>query len=159
MRRVISTAYVGGTFDLLHVGHIRLFKAVRALGHRVHVSLNTDEFAASYKRPPVVPLLQRMEMVLACKHVDYAGVNLGGADSRPAILDSGCHFIVHGDDWTGDALMKQMGFDQAWLDANYLTLLYMPYTVGISTTQLIAKKTPSPYDLSAWNRARGGCKL
>jgi cytidyltransferase-like protein len=153
MRHAAVTAYVGGTFDLLHVGHVRLFKAVQSAGYRVHVSLNTDEFAASYKRKPIVPFLHRIEMVLACKHVDSAGVNTGGADSRPAILNSGCHAIVHGDDWQGEALMKQMGFDQAWLNEHRLKLLYMPYTASVSSSLIIDKLS------ATFNAAKGGLKL
>ena len=50
--------YTGGTFDLLHSGHIRFLKACRRLvgaDGEVVVSLNTDAFIEAYKgKPPVI---------------------------------------------------------------------------------------------------------
>jgi len=33
-----------GTFDLFHVGHIRLLKRLRALGDQLIVGISSDEF-------------------------------------------------------------------------------------------------------------------
>jgi len=132
-------AYIGGTFDLLHPGHLRLFKRLYQLGYEVVVSLNTDEFAARYKRPPIFTLKERVEMVTACQWVDKVVVNRGDEDSRQTILDSHATVIVHGDDWQGEPLMAQMGFDQAWLDHHRIKMLYVPYSEGISTSEVIGR--------------------
>ena len=129
--------YIGGTFDLFHSGHIELLKNARYQGYEVVVSLNTDEFAEQYKRKPIMPLNERMAVLLACRYVDYVIVNTGGKDSKPSILESGAKFILHGDDWTGVDLMKQMGFDQEWLDKHGIEMIYSGYTSGVSTTELL----------------------
>lgn len=128
--------YIGGTFDLLHPGHLALFKKCKELG-TVIVSLNTDEFVTRYKRKPIISFEHRMEMLLGCKYVDEVVVNTGCEDSKPSILASGATHIVHGDDWTGEALMKQLTVTQEWLDQNKIQMLYLPYTQGISTSDII----------------------
>jgi glycerol-3-phosphate cytidylyltransferase-like family protein len=50
-------------------------------------------------------------------------------DLRPDI-------IAVGSDWARKDYYKQMGFDQDWLDERNIKLLYIPYTQGISTTEL-----------------------
>lgn len=135
--------YVGGTFDLFHPGHVRLLERCKAFGEVV-VSLNTDEFAERYKRRPIMSFEERRSMLEACIYVDEVIVNEGDEDSRPAILASGATHVVHGDDWTGDALMEQMGFGMDWLKEMDLTLLYLPYTEGISTRELIERCRSQP---------------
>jgi cytidyltransferase-like protein len=127
--------YVGGVFDLPHPGHLNLLTRAAEFGE-VWVSLNTDEFAARYKRRPVMTLGERLVMVAALKPVTAVVVNTGCEDSRPAIEHVGPRWVVHGDDWTGDSLLTQLGVNREWLTARGIDLLYLPYTAGISTTDL-----------------------
>lgn len=136
------TVYIGGTFDLLHKGHIELFKRAKQFG-KVVVSLNTDKFATRYKRKPIMDLGERFILVSACKYVDRVVVNWGDEDSKPAILRSGADIILHGDDWTGEKLMKQMSLTQEWLDKHKIRMEYLPYTKGISTSELIKRNDNS----------------
>lgn len=128
--------YVSGTFDLLHSGHIELFKYAKTLG-TVIVSLNTDEFATAYKRKPTMPLTQRIVVIGTNKYVDEVVINTGDKDSKPAILKAQATHILHGDDWMGDSLMEQMGLTEEWLKEHDIKLIYKPYTQGISTTKLL----------------------
>jgi glycerol-3-phosphate cytidylyltransferase len=132
--------YTGGTFDLFHSGHIRFLKACRRLAGddgRVFVSLNTDAFIQAYKgKPPIMSYNERAEILLGCKYVDRVVPNLAGADSKPAITDVMPDFIVIGDDWARRDYYAQMQFTQAWLDDLEIQLVYVPYTQGISTTEL-----------------------
>jgi len=128
--------YVSGTFDLLHWGHIELFKRAKAFG-TVIVSVNKDEFTERYKRKPILTLLERMKMLEGIKYVDEVIVNEGDEDSRISIIKSRATHILHGDDWTGESLMKQMGFDEQWLIDNNIKLLYVPYTKEISTSEIL----------------------
>ena len=48
------TVYTGGTFDLLHAGHVKFLRRCAEFG-RVVVALNTDEFVEQYKgRKPIM---------------------------------------------------------------------------------------------------------
>ena len=131
--------YTGGTFDLFHSGHVNLLRKCAELG-RVTVALNTDEFIAGYKgRPPVCSFQERLEVLRACVWVDEVIPNYAGADSRPAIESVRPDIIAIGTDWARRDYHAQMGFDQDWLDERDISLIYIPYTAGISTTNLKAR--------------------
>ena len=63
-----------GTFDLLHIGHVRYLEAARSLGNVLVVGINSDASVRGYKGPgrPVVPQDERAEIVAALRCVDYA---------------------------------------------------------------------------------------
>lgn len=130
-------AYLGGTFDCLHRGHLALFAAARKIAHEVVVSVNRDEFATRYKRRPLMPLADRLAVLQACREVDRVLVNEGDENSRAAILRSQADCIVHGSDWTGDGLLRQMGLTLPWLEEHGLQLVILPYTEWTSTTALL----------------------
>ena len=132
--------YTGGTFDLFHSGHVRFLKACRRLagdGGKVVVSLNDDAFIEAYKgKAPVMSFGERKEVLLGCRYVDEVVANFGGADSKPSILKLQPDLIVIGDDWARRDYYAQMQFTQGWLDRHEIGLVYVPYTAGISTTDL-----------------------
>lgn len=65
--------YTVGTFDLLHVGHLALLEYCATLGDTVAVGVASDEVVKLYKpNVPVIPLEQRIEMLLALRCVDIA---------------------------------------------------------------------------------------
>ena len=130
-------AYVGGTFDCLHRGHLALFAGARQLARELVVSVNTDAFAERYKRRPLMPLADRLAVLQACRLVDGVMVNEGDEDSRPALARSGADCLIHGSDWVGDGLLQQMGLTTAWLAERRLQLVILPYTEWTSTTQLL----------------------
>jgi glycerol-3-phosphate cytidylyltransferase len=131
-------AYIGGTFDCLHRGHLALLDKAGKIAQSVVVSVNRDEFAERYKRRPLMPLADRIAVLSACRLVDDVILNGGDEDSRPAIALSGCDVIVHGSDWhRGNGLLEQMGLTDAWLQAHGIELITLPYTTWTSTTQLL----------------------
>jgi cytidyltransferase-like protein len=133
--------YVGGTFDLFHYGHAKFLEECSKHG-KVIVSLNTDDFASRYKREPILSIGERMESLRACKWVDDVCLNIGDEDSGYTIdflSNLNIKYIAHGDDWTGEALMGQLGISQEWLDRNGIKMLYIPYTAGISTSDIIGR--------------------
>lgn len=132
-------AYVGGTFDLFHWGHVRFFAQVRARFGYVIASLNTDEFATRYKRRPVLSLTERLTMIEACRYVDEVTINDGNEDSSIAITRVKPTVIVHGDDWQGESYVRQLGLTPEFLQAQGIRLEYVPYTQGISTSELLAR--------------------
>jgi len=65
--------YTVGTFDLLHVGHLALLEYCATLGNTVAVGVASDDVVKLYKpNIPVIPLEQRIEMLLALSCVDIA---------------------------------------------------------------------------------------
>lgn len=135
--------YTGGTFDLFHAGHVNFLKRcheIAGLSGVVTVSLNTDEFIYEYKKSyPILNYEQRYEVLASCKYVDFVIPNSGGVDSKPAIEECKPDIIAIGSDWARKDYYKQMSFDQDWLDERNISLIYIPYTKGISST-LIKQK-------------------
>jgi len=136
----MPVVYTGGTFDLPHKGHVkflRMCKKIAGRGGIVVVSLNTDEFIKEYKKkPPIMSFEERKAVLEEFRSVDLVIPNTGGADSKPAILSVMPSFIVIGSDWAKKDYYAQMQFTQEWLDNNGITLIYVPYTEGLSTTEI-----------------------
>lgn len=137
------TVYTGGSFDLFHAGHVTFLKYCKQLAGQdgqVVVSLNTDEFILAYKgKGLVMNYNERAAVLLACRYVDYVVPNTGGADSKPAIEAVIPDLIVVGSDWARRDYYAQMGFDHDWLDEHAIGLVYIPYTQGISSTDIKAR--------------------
>jgi len=128
--------YTGGTFDLLHSGHVNFLRQCKSFGEVV-VSLNTDEFIFEYKKKyPVLNFEERKEVLLGCKYVDRVVANISGTDSKPTIMQVNPTIIAIGSDWAKKDYYKQMSFDQDWLDLMNIMLVYIPYTKNISTTDI-----------------------
>ena len=136
--------YTGGTFDLFHVGHLNLLKRCHEIAGwtgQVIVSLNTDEFVYKYKgKNPVIPYEDRKAILESCKYVDLVMENYGQEDSKQSILLAQLiDIIAIGSDWARKDYYKQMNFDQDWLDSQRISLIYIPYTSGISSTKIKEK--------------------
>lgn len=130
------TVYTGGTFDLLHAGHVKFLRRCAEFG-RVVVALNTDDFVEQYKgRRPVMDFDERAAVLLGLSSVSEVVENRGGADSRITIDDVRPDLIVVGSDWARRDYHAQMSFTQDWLDARGIGLCFIPYTQGISTTDI-----------------------
>lgn len=76
-----------GTYDMLHVGHIRYLEAVKALGDIVIVMMSGDARTRARKGPkrPIIPEHDRAEILDALKMVDY--VFIDPATSHPNETD------------------------------------------------------------------------
>jgi len=79
---------------------------------------------------------ERQEVLRACVWVDDVVPNTGNADSKPAILEAKADIVAIGSDWARKDYYKQMQFTQDWLDEHNICLLYIPYTLGISSTDI-----------------------
>jgi glycerol-3-phosphate cytidylyltransferase len=131
--------YTGGTFDLFHAGHVNFLKRcqeIAGVGGRVVVALNTDEFIFTYKKKkPILSFQQRKDVLDSCRYVDEVVENSGGEDSKITIeMVQSVDVIAIGSDWATKNYYAQMQFNQDWLDSKNISLIYIPYTKGISST-------------------------
>lgn len=140
--------YIGGTFDLFHAGHVAfLFQVKKHLDFncRIVLALNSDAFAESYKRLPILNEQERLTVVKSCKHVDEVFIMEAFADQPGHIQRVHPNYIAHGDDWTGPDLLKQLGISQQILesisfpDGSHCEMLYVPYTPTISSSQIMQR--------------------
>lgn len=134
-----------GTFDLFHSGHARLLARCADLAgpDEVIVGLNRDEFVAAYKgRSPVIPYGQRAAVLFACRDVDRVLPNPQRevGDSILGLLEElGEGIIAVGSDWRDRDYLAQIGVTQAELDNLGWYVVYLPYTEGISTTEIVRR--------------------
>jgi rfaE bifunctional protein nucleotidyltransferase chain/domain len=72
-RAGLRIAFANGCFDILHVGHIRYLEGARREGDRLVVAINDDDSVRALKGPgrPIMPAVNRAEMVGALRAVDY----------------------------------------------------------------------------------------
>ena len=125
----MKNVYVIGVFDLFHFGHVELLRRAKELGDRLIVAINGDEMVASYKRRPFLSEQDRLEVVKACRYVDDAFI----------IHEYDIDIIVHGDDWDGEGYLKQIRVTPEFLEEHHVSMVYLPYTKGISTSELVEK--------------------
>jgi len=71
-----TLALANGLFDILHVGHLRYLEAASGEADRLLVAVNSDDSARRLKGParPVVPAVERAELVAALACVDFVTV-------------------------------------------------------------------------------------
>lgn len=121
------TVITYGTFDLFHVGHLRLLERARALGDRLVVAVSTDEFNAVKGKAAVVPFEERSGIVAALRCVDRVTAERHWAQKKQDLIRYDAGIFVMGDDWRGK-------FDH--LASDTCRVIYLPRTKGISTTAL-----------------------
>ncbi len=126
----MTTVITFGTFDILHIGHIRILERARAFGDRLVVGVSTDALNFAKKgRNPVYPEHERREIVGALRFVDDTFLEESLDLKGEYIKQHGADVLVMGDDWRGK-------FDAF---ASSCRVEYLPRTVGVSTTDLIAE--------------------
>jgi glycerol-3-phosphate cytidylyltransferase len=119
-----------GTFDVFHVGHLRLLERARAQGDYLIVGISTDALNRSKKqRDPVYTLEERMEIVSGLRCVDEVFAEESLELKREYLVRHRADVLVMGDDWQGR-------FDE-FLDI--CAVRYLPRTPAISTTVTIEK--------------------
>ncbi|MDD6318461.1 MAG: adenylyltransferase/cytidyltransferase family protein [Succinatimonas hippei] len=118
--------YTSGTFDMLHVNHLKMIQYARALGDLLIVGVNTDELVASYKSAPIIPFEQRIELIKALKWPDIV-IPQKSLDHTDKVKKLNIDVFVIGDDWAGKYdYLKDLGVD----------VVYFPYGDGISSSKL-----------------------
>lgn len=125
-RRVITF----GTFDVLHVGHLRILERARAMGDYLMVGVSTDDLNLGKKgRAPIFPQDERLQLVASLRCVDEVFFEESLEKKREYILRHRADVLVMGDDWAGR-------FDEY---RDICEVVYLPRTPSISTTAVIER--------------------
>lgn len=131
-KRVVMT---NGCFDLLHEGHISYLKKARTLGDRLIVAVNSDRSVRELKGAsrPIMPLVERMEMLAALGCVDYV---VSFDESTPERLISRVlpDVLVKG----GDYKVEQIA-GHAQVQAAGGEVIVLNFVSGHSTSAIIKK--------------------
>ena len=125
-----KTVITFGTFDVFHVGHLRILERARAFGDSLVVGVSTDELNIRKKgRPPVFTQGERVDIIAALRCVDEVFLEESLELKRQYLLQHKADILVMGDDWSGK-------FDEF---SDICEVHYLPRTPSISTTELIEK--------------------
>ncbi|WP_298771068.1 adenylyltransferase/cytidyltransferase family protein [uncultured Fibrobacter sp.] len=115
-----------GTFDLFHIGHLRLLKRIADLADELYVAVSSDEFNAIKGKTCVIPFEERAEIIDALGCVTRVIREDNWEQKVSDVLDNHCDLFVMGDDWKGK-------FDFL---KDYCDVIYLPRTPGVSTTDI-----------------------
>ena len=106
----MSIVWTNGTFDILHPGHMQLFKVARALGDKVIVATDTDEKIKADKgdHKPINDLCYRVAMLEAIKYIDVV-LTFGDRKELEGLIQLySPDILLLGDDWrNGDVVGRK----------------------------------------------------
>lgn len=132
-KRIVFT---NGCFDLMHVGHVRYLQQAKTLGDLLVVGVNSDDSVRSLNKGPdrpVVPDVQRAEVLAALECVDYV-VIFSEPDPRRVIADVQPDVLVKGGDWSIDKIVGR-----EIVEAGGGIVKTIPLVPDVSTTALLRR--------------------
>lgn len=125
----MKTIITFGTFDVFHIGHLRILERARALGGRLVVGVSSDHLNFKKKQKyPVFPENDRRSIVSALSCVDEVFSEESLEWKGQYITTYNADLLVMGDDWAGR-------FDDF---KSLCEVVYLPRTKNISTTEILA---------------------
>lgn len=121
-----NTCITYGTFDLFHIGHLKLLERAKSMCSNLIVAVSTDEFNKLKGKQCIIPYEQRAAIVSGVKYVDKVIPEDSWEQKLMDIDTYGVDCFVIGDDWKG-----KFDFLKETCD-----VIYLPRTDGISTTEI-----------------------
>jgi glycerol-3-phosphate cytidylyltransferase len=131
-KKVVTT---NGTFDIVHVGHVRALKEAKKHGDVLVVGVNSDSSVKQYKgdKRPVIGEQDRMEMLAALDCVDY--VTMFSEKTPAELLDAvKPHVHTKSGDWDPEKMPETPVVRKHGGEVK--TTKFVP---GISTTEIIKR--------------------
>ncbi|WP_129843854.1 adenylyltransferase/cytidyltransferase family protein [Streptomyces sp. RFCAC02] len=130
-----TVGYAPGVWDLFHIGHLNVLRHARSRCDYLVAGVVSDAMAALAKgRAPVIPLVERLEIVRSVRYVDAAFVETV-PDKLVTWEQVRFDVLFKGDDWRGTPKGERLERDFA---AVGVEVVYFPYTVHTSSTHLRA---------------------
>ena len=125
--------WTSGCFDILHVGHIELFRYAKSLGDELVVGIDSDEKIRldKGKKRPINDLQYRMTMLQSIKYIDKVIPFDNTKELRDTVKWYRPNIIVMGSDWKNKEVI---GEDYAE------KLIFFERVGNYSTTNMIRKK-------------------
>jgi len=130
-----TVVFTNGCFDLLHAGHIRLFREAKKMGDVLIVALNRDASVRKIKGPdrPVFSLRERWEILEAIAEIDYL-TSFGEESSQKIIATLLPDVLVKGGDWGSNQVVGR-----ETVEAAGGKVVRVPPIKGRSTSAIVKK--------------------
>ena len=128
--------YTDGVYDLFHIGHLNMIQAAKNQCEYLIVGVHGDDVVKEYK--PFYPIInenERKRIIESIKGVDRAVINRFRDKMKLWELYK-FDVIFIGDDWKGTD--RWINFEKE-LNAINVDVIYVPYTKGISTSNIRRK--------------------
>lgn len=126
-----------GTFDIPHVGHAAFLQSCEEQADEVIVAVNSDDFVIEYKGNR--PLYSQQERIALIRGLGYEKVVLNSGPGQAIIKMYQPDCVAIGTDWLYRNYLEQIGLEPRWFADTGTCLLYIPYTKGISTSDIRAR--------------------
>ena len=124
MKKVITF----GTFDVFHIGHVRILERAKSYGDYLIVGVSSDDLNLSKKgRKPIYSEKDRKKIIKSLSCVDEVFSETSLELKRQYINDFNADILIMGDDWKGK-------FDN---HKDQCEVIYLPRTPSISTKEII----------------------
>ena len=122
--------WTNGCFDILHRGHIELFRYAKSLGDELVVGIDTDAkvMLDKGKDRPINNLQDRIFMLQSIKYIDKVVSFDSTKDLENTIKWYKPHIMVIGSDWKGKEVIGEF-----WTDK----LIFFDRIDGYSTTSFL----------------------
>lgn len=127
----MKTVVTFGVYDMLHIGHILLFKKAKELGDKLIVAVQDESVILKYKPQAkmVYTTEERCYMVSTIKYVDEVIVY---KDVDKDIKLTDFDIFAKGPDQVHDGFQKAV----KWCEEHDKKVVIIPRTEGISSTML-----------------------
>ncbi|MEM2109284.1 MAG: adenylyltransferase/cytidyltransferase family protein [Candidatus Odinarchaeota archaeon] len=93
-----KTVLIGGTFDIIHGGHIHLMRKASRFGDLIVVVARDENVKRIKGHPPIIPEDQRLAVVEGIRYVKKAVLGNSGTDLLKIVEDIHPDYIILGPD-------------------------------------------------------------
>ena len=101
--------WTNGCFDILHVGHIELFKYAKSLGFVLYVGIDSDEKVKRDKGEgrPFNKLSDRIKVLESIKYIDKV-ISFDSTEGLESLLEKyKPHVLIAGSDWHNKTIVGE----------------------------------------------------
>ena len=125
--------WTNGCFDILHRGHIELFKYAKSLGTKLYVGIDKDEKVKLDKGidRPFNTLEDRKIMLESIKFIDQVFIFDSAKELEEMVKTISPDIMVIGSDWRGKKVIGQQYTKK---------LKFFNRVIGYSTTNILENK-------------------
>jgi D-beta-D-heptose 7-phosphate kinase/D-beta-D-heptose 1-phosphate adenosyltransferase len=105
----VKIIFVNGCFDVLHPGHIQLFKYAKSLGDYLIVAIDSDKRVSEMKGPerPIFSQSDRSQTLEAIRYIDVVHIFDSKEDLENLLKSIAPDIMIVGSDWKGKEVVGE----------------------------------------------------